>query len=289
MASATSDVLGTGFVVETSVHVAAVTAVPAETFRETFQAGLENRSTPAFEPQVEEIIAEPAEPSTPLPANLIEFPRQLVAARRARPRLAEGPLRDEADASPERAQLRIFEVEASAVSIEPMMESALPVWHNIRLDAHAEPRTAEHADAQISFALPLHVAPASQRLMAAAVDACCVVTALLVAIAAAAYTSPVLPTGILAVGAAAATLFLFALLYQVLFFSLSGVTPGMRYARIALCTFADENPTRSAMRRRIFALLLAGAPAGLGLVWACMDEEKLGWHDRISRMYPRAY
>ena len=31
----------------------------------------------------------------PLPANLIEFPRELVAARKARPRLAEGPLREE--------------------------------------------------------------------------------------------------------------------------------------------------------------------------------------------------
>jgi hypothetical protein len=280
----------TGLVVETSVHVASVTAVPSEAFRETFHAALgETRAISTFEVQVEEVVAEPVEPSTPLPANLIEFPRQLIAARRARPRLAEGPLRDEADASPERAQLRIFEVEASAVSIEPMMESAVPVWHNIRLDAHAQPRTTEHADAQISFAIPLHVAPASQRLMAASVDACCVTTAFLMAVATAAYTSPVLPTGILAVAASAGTLFLFAMLYQVLFFSLSGVTPGMRYARIALCTFADENPTRSAMRRRIFALLLAGAPAGLGLIWACMDEEKLGWHDRISRMYPRAY
>jgi hypothetical protein len=32
-----------------------------------------------------------------IPANLIEFPRQLVAPRKARPRLAEGPLLDEDD------------------------------------------------------------------------------------------------------------------------------------------------------------------------------------------------
>jgi hypothetical protein len=237
---------------------------------------------------VEEYI-EPVEPQVSLNANLIEFPRQLVAARRARPRLAEGPLRDEADHSPERAQLRIFEVEASSLSIEPVTESILPEWHTIRLEAPLQTRNADDAETQISFSIPLYVAPVSQRMMAATVDTCCISAGFLLAVVAAAYASPILPTGILAVTAAAGSLFAFALLYLTLFFSLSGATPGMRYARIAFCTFSDENPTRSAMRRRIFALLLAGAPMGLGLVWACMDEEKLGWHDRISRMYPRAY
>ena len=236
-----------------------------------------------------ELPAEPLEPSTPLPANLIEFPRQLVAARRVRPRLAEGPLRDEADASPERAQLRIFEVEANSVSTEAVLESVLPEWHNIRLDAQDSPRRAEHPDAQISFTLPVHVARSSVRIMAVAVDACCIVMTFLAAVVTAAYASPVLPTGISAAIAAGGTLFLLALMYHLLFFSLSDATPGMRYARIGLCTFGDENPSRASMRRRLFAILLAGMPLGLGLVWACMDEDSLGWHDRISRMYPREY
>lgn len=231
----------------------------------------------------------PLEAAEPLPTNLIEFPRQLVAARKVRPRLAEGPLREEQDASPERAQLRIFEVEATAVSTRAAVESVLPEWHTIRLDGNAEPRTAEHPDAQISFALPLYVAPIHQRMMAFAVDACCVLTTFLAAVALAACVSPVLPTGLLAAAASAITLFVFAIGYQLLFFTLNDSTPGMRYARIGFCTFHDENPTRSALRQRIFALLLAGMPLGLGILWATMDEEKLGWHDRISRMYPRGY
>jgi len=79
------------------------------------------------------------------------------------------------------------------------------------------------------------------------------------------------------------------LLYQGLFFTLSDATPGMRYARIALCTFSDENPSRSAMRRRILAMLLAAIPMGIGFLWACLDDDGLGWHDRMSRMYPRGY
>ena len=39
---------------------------------------------------------EDIDPPIDIPANLIEFPRQLVAPRKARPRLAEGPLREEA-------------------------------------------------------------------------------------------------------------------------------------------------------------------------------------------------
>jgi hypothetical protein len=281
---------------DTQTH-SATTTVPSDTLPTNFgtmtgsftSAVRTSYTASMHDGTAEETIIQPAEPAVALPANLIEFPRQLVAARRARPRLAEGPLRDEADNSPERAQLRIFEVEASAVSTEPMTEGVLPEWHTIRLGAQLQTSSAEDHDAQLSFAIPLYVAPVSQRVMAATVDGCCVAVGFLVAVAAAAYASPVLPTGIPAAMAVAGSLFAFALMYLTLFFSLCGITPGMRYARVAFCTFNDENPTRSAMRRRIFALLLAGAPVGLGLVWACMDEEKLGWHDRISRMYLRAY
>jgi uncharacterized RDD family membrane protein YckC len=91
---------------------------------------------------------------------------------------------------------------------------------------------------------------------------------------------------------AAAAVFTFAmaaLVYQLLFFSLNEATPGMRYARIGLCTFADANPTRREMRRRVLAQMLAVGPLGLGLLWVLLDDDRLGWHDRISRMYQRTY
>ncbi|MGI4853777.1 MAG: RDD family protein [Janthinobacterium lividum] len=239
--------------------------------------------------EAESVAEVAAEPAVALPANLIEFPRQLVAARRARPRLAEGPLRDEADAAPERAQLRIFEVEANSVSTEPIAAAGLADWHIIRLDAQDTPHIAERPDTQTSLTLPVFTAPVSLRLMAVTVDACCILSAFFAAVATAAYASPELPGGLSAAVACGVTLFVFGLLYYMLFFTLTEATPGMRYARIGLCTFADDNPTRSSMRRRVFAMLLAGLPLGLGWVWACMDEDGLGWHDRISRMYPREY
>lgn len=235
--------------------------------------------------------SEPLEPPTPLPTNLIEFPRQLVAARKARPRFAEGPLREDADEAPERAQLRIFEVEADAFSTEPAIAEAasLPEWSSIRLDSWAEPHETTVADAQVSFALPIYTAPVERRVMAALVDGCCVATAFLLAVAAAAMAGDALPSGLFAAGASAATLLLFGIGYMLLCFTLSGQTVGMRYARIALCTFGDDNPTRASMRRRLLAVGLSGVTLGLGFAWALLDDDKLGWHDRISRMYQRAY
>jgi len=93
----------------------------------------------------------------------------------------------------------------------------------------------------------------------------------------------------LLLGALAGAAVLLYLLYQGLFFTLSPGTPGMRCARIALCTFDDENPTRPAMRRRIVAVLLSACPMGLGFLWAALDEERLAWHDRMTRMYMRSY
>jgi hypothetical protein len=80
---------------------------------------------PSTPPQMREfsdpLEEETVSPAIPLAANLIEFPRELVAARRARPRLAEGPLRD---AESQSGQLRIFEVESEAIDHRPGMTPA---------------------------------------------------------------------------------------------------------------------------------------------------------------------
>jgi hypothetical protein len=239
---------------------------------------IEFRQTAVFE--------EPAGPPEPLPANLIEFPRQLVAARRARPRFAEGPLREEHEGSSDAAQLRIFEVEAAQIASAPVAEDAAPEWSSICLET---PRAQTVVVDETPFALPPQAAPLNLRLMAATVDASILAAGFFSFVAAAAFTAGRLPTGPTAAISAAGSLVLLFLLYRTLFFTLADATPGMRYARIALCTFSDENPTRSAMRRRTWALLLSACPLGMGFLWACLDDDRLGWHDRISRMYQRSY
>ena len=125
--------------------------------------------------------------------------------------------------------------------------------------------------------------------MAVATDLSLVFTAVLGFVGMAAWVADSAPRGLAAGKIIAGALAVFYLLYQALFFTLSDQTPGMRLARIGFCTMADENPSRSAMRRRILAFLVALCPLGLGILWIFLDDERLGWHDRISRMYQRAY
>ena len=238
---------------------------------------------------------DPNGPIEPLAANLLEFPRQLIAARKVRPTFAEGPLREEPTTGRD-SQLRIFEVEATAITHVPAPAATPAEWSSIWLDAATQ--THPDSDTEVDFTpdllpslLPPQTAAVHLRFMAAAVDAILVLTAgvAFTAVAVRAAGTLALPTGIPAALTAAGTLALFYLLYNTLFFTLSDQTPGMRYARIGFCTFTDENPSRAAMRRRILATLVAVCPLALGLIWIALDDDRLGWHDRISRMYPRAY
>jgi len=247
-------------------------------------AEIEFRQAPVWEEYWNE-----SESNVPLPANLLEFPRQLIAARKARPRLAEGPLRDEV--TPRTAQLRIFEVEPEQISTAPAQPPAAPEWTtSIRLDAHTvtEPIPSPEAPVLASL-LPPQTAPLQLRVMSAAVDGILVAGGSLAFIAAYARAGGEIPMGVPALMSVLGILMVVHVLYQLLFFTFSDETPGMRYARIGLCTFTDENPTRADMRRRILAQFVAAGPLGLGLLWILLDDDALGWHDRISRMYQRAY
>ena len=288
------------------------------------------RQAPVFE--------EPAGPPVPLPANLIAFPRQLVASRKARPRYAEGPLRSEQEPAPGDGQLRIFEVDPAQISTQPDAESehdatATPQWTSIWLDTPSgaagrvdgadaqamEPEAADIvAESRRRAAPRLYVASLGRRAMAAAIDAAIVSLGLLASAAAFVETNlklsggsiagpaggsslqavrqfataiasqTALPLNLALIAAAVAGGFLI-LLYQGLFFWFNEATPGMRCARIALCTFDDENPTRRAIRRRGLAMLLSACPLGLGFLWGAIDEDRLAWHDRLSRTYQRSY
>jgi uncharacterized RDD family membrane protein YckC len=244
-------------------------------------------------------------PVQPLPAKLIEFPRELIATRKARPRLVEGPLREEYDREASRSQLRIFEVEQETISTEPAVEPVLPEWSAIRLDsppaAPPQHRSRHHAEAPGSIAasakltaasnfdLPIQTASLEDRLMAGLVDAALILGGFLVFVLVFVACTVHPPVGTPALIGGAVALGAFAAIYQLLFFNFGADTPGMRYAKIALCTFDDENPTRQAMRRRLAAVLLAVIPMGLGILWAFFDDDRLGWHDRISRTYQRSY
>ncbi|MFP5232836.1 MAG: RDD family protein [Acidobacteriota bacterium] len=264
-------------------------------------------------PEFDDILLQPQ----PIPANIIEFPRELVAARKARPRLAEGPLRgsDALPANPPQSaeetprseamptsQLRIFEVEPEQISTAPepvtpaQSPADAPLWQGLMLGAGSAAETrvviSPAMEEQLHPDQPMYAAPVRRRMASAGVDLLCVAAGLaassLLGTKLAGSKLLRMPWPVLG-GSAAAAFVVFALIYQVLFFTFNEATPGMRVARLAFCTFQERTPSRRAMRRRLISTALAASPLGLGLVWMLLDHDSLGWHDRMSRMYPRTY
>jgi uncharacterized RDD family membrane protein YckC len=135
------------------------------------------------------------------------------------------------------------------------------------------------------FEIPLQAAPMSRRAAASAIDAGLVISAF----AAFAYVFFRINAELPALGkiAGAGTLLL-ALLwsaYQYLVLVYSGTTPGLRLARLELHRF-DGTPVPLRLRRwRVLTSILSGLSLGLGYAWCFLDEDRLCWHDRITRTY----
>jgi uncharacterized RDD family membrane protein YckC len=260
--------------------VAAAAARP----QEEFLLMAEDWWTPA---QVHDTLrSEPLEVNTPpAHANLIEFPRELVATRKMRPRIA--------DAHPVEGQLSIFEVDPGTVSVTPEVEPVAepeapayvgPEWSGIQLGAHPEELSAPATAVQGNKP---DVASLGRRLMTYVVDGSLILACFFgFAISALSHMAHV-PAPRVAEIIVAAGLVLTGLIYNALFFSFGLSTPGMYYAGIALSNFDDELASAAQTRRRFGAMMLSLAPFGLGLVWAMFDDDHLSWHDRISGTYLR--
>jgi len=78
------------------------------------------------------------------------------------------------------------------------------------------------------------------------------------------------------------------LMFQYIFLVYGRGTPGMRMAGMELCNFAGRRASRFARRSRALATVLSGLSLGLGYAWSFVDEDTLGWHDRISGTYLRS-
>jgi uncharacterized RDD family membrane protein YckC len=255
----------------------------------------------AAEEAVSRAASETADTAQPIHANLIQFPRELVATRKVRPRRAEGPY---AEMTEQGGQLSIFEVDPGAFTMEAAQTSVLeeaaapawkgPEWSGIKLDAQPECATQTAATEMLEdlpepvFLAPdVELAPLSRRAMAAVVNGSLIVGAYLASALVAASNMKVLP-GLkqLEVGTAIGVMAA-GVLYMTLSYVLGNGTPGMRYAGLSLCTFDGQSPTREQRCVRLVALVLSVLPAGLGVLWAIFDEDHLSWHDRLSATYLR--
>ncbi len=202
----------------------------------------------------------------PIDRKVIEFPRISESRFSSWNELAE-PIGD---------QLRIFEAVEELRAPEPSHLA------EIRL----EPAEREE-QAEAGFDLPLPVAPLEKRSVACGIDAAIfAVGSMAFAGIAFALGGPIKFSKPMALASMACLGFLFAF-YQLIFLCYAKATPGMRAAGLEICSFSGATPIRNIRAVRAIALLLSCAALGLGLLWVFLDEDRLGWHDRMTHTYMR--
>ena len=214
---------------------------------------------------------EPGPQLVPAPAKkVIQFPK---------PRRAErGPVPEQFSFAEELAepiveQPRILEAEPQPVLVEEQPMAS------ITLDAAPAPPPAPELE------LPLLTAPLSQRIFADLVDATIVLVAdALFAMIFIAMNGGLPQMRLTALYASTLPTLFFAA-YQYIFLVYGGATPGMMMAGLELSTFDRKYPTRMRRRCRAFALMVSCISVGLGFAWAALDEDRLCWHDRITRTH----
>ncbi len=78
---------------------------------------------------------------------------------------------------------------------------------------------------------------------------------------------------------------LLALLYGALFLGVVGETPGMRAAGIKVVSFDGRPASRQQRLIRVAGAMVSAGSFLFGFIWALVDEEKLYWHDHISKTF----
>ena len=148
-----------------------------------------------------------------------------------------------------------------------------------------EPAEEPANERRPGFEIPLQAAPMARRVAATAIDAFLVMSAF----AAFAYiffrfTAELPPLAKIA-GSGALLIGLMWAAYQYLLLVYSGTTPGLKLAKLELHRF-DGSPVPLRLRRwRVLTSVLSGLSLGLGYAWCFLDEDRLCWHDRITRTY----
>ncbi len=137
------------------------------------------------------------------------------------------------------------------------------------------------------------VAIPTHRVMAAAVDLSLIVIALGVFIgvflAVAAWSGTEVTLTKQAVPLFTGIAIVFGLLYKVMWCLADGDSAGMRWTHQRLVNFDGQRPDREQRLRRLGSGCLSLMAAGLGIIWALVDEESLTWHDHISKTFPTPY
>ena len=225
------------------------------------------------------VIRFPRPAASPLPAVEEVRMEELAAPVFDAPRIEEAP-----SPEPEFVESGFIEELITPPSVTPPAAEQMELLPSFA-DIHLEPETNRLAEELDGIPRP---APLSQRLVAGMVDAGIVFIAGGVFALTFIELAEELPQSRLTVAFGLLAGGVFWLVFQYLFLAHGRRTPGMRLAQLELCTFSGKPPSLFARQCRALAGGLSGFAAGLGYLWSFIDEDRVGWHDRISQTYLRS-
>jgi uncharacterized RDD family membrane protein YckC len=219
------------------------------------------RTQPAYVPTVEEVMLDELEQAVPAP----ESPRIMMEA------YDEPPM-----------EIESIEIEPVArPSLQGQQMELLPSFDDIQLEPEEE--RIDHDSEVIPRPAPMH-----QRLVAGLMDVGIVFIATLAFAFTFVEAAEQVPHSSMAMVCMLAAGGIFWLVFQYIFLVYRRATPGMNFAGLELCTFEGKATTMFERQCRAAASALSGFSMGLGYLWALVDEDRVGWHDRISRTHVKA-
>ncbi len=195
------------------------------------------------------------------------------------PRLFTPPPQQPLMPRPEDLELAAPVIQSPRILYAPEAEQLdlLSSFADIELKAQ-EPKRTDAMD------LPPQAAPLAPRLFSGIVDTGIVLGATIL-FAGVFLGFAGLPRQALLCGLVTSTLLW--LVFQCVFLVYGQSTPGMRMAELELCTFAGEPVALLPRAYRALASTLSAVSLGLGFAWALFDEDRLGWHDRMTQTHLR--
>lgn len=138
---------------------------------------------------------------------------------------------------------------------------------------------------QLGIDMPLQSVDLDQRILAAAIDTAIVLVAAVGFVAIFYRFSDVRPALSFAAGFSAGLIALLWMGYQYLLIVYSSTTPGLRAMRLKLQRFDGRVPDRRIRRWRVLGSFLSAITLGMGYAWLFLDEDRLCWHERVTKTY----
>lgn len=145
--------------------------------------------------------------------------------------------------------------------------------------ANSPPRQGD----EVAAAAP--IAPLAIRAVAGVLDFSIIVVAVGLFLSVFYMMGGVVLTDLEGVRSIAMTFLAIVCFYWVFYVGFLGGTSGMNWLGLRVLNFDGQPPTGAQRRTRALGTILSTLSLGLGFAWSVADEEKLTWHDRMSKTF----